>query len=186
MTVQQVPRSFNSDPQHSWIYGLYVHLWQHASSSFGCIGKRFSNVIISIFRQMPLRNILNLMSIREQDVLVAFNGSPTGRMARPKYSVTDGWWGVQCIAYCVNWTVWIEFETFQVHVKLIIMTVPLDMSRNIHACYQILSDLEWLNLWMNRLDLFGIFLLPFHHFHHDLVLLLVDLALAVFDTIRFD
>ena len=51
-----------------------------------------------------------------------------------------------------------------------IMTVPLDMIRNILACYQILSDLEWLNPWMNRLDLFGILVVPFHHFHHDLVL----------------
>ena len=60
------------------------------------------------------------------------------------------------------------------------------MSRNILACYQILSDLEYSTLWMNRLDLFGIFVVAFLHFHLDLALLLADLALAEFDKIRFD
>ena len=54
------------------------------------LGNAFQMSGYQFFRQVPLRNILNLMSSREQDVLVALSGSPTAGMARPKYSVTDG------------------------------------------------------------------------------------------------
>ena len=44
------------------------------------LGNAFQMSLYQFFRQVPLRNILNLMSIREQDVLAAL----FAEMARPK------------------------------------------------------------------------------------------------------
>ena len=105
MTAQQVPRSFNSDPQHSWIYGLYVHLWQHASSSFGCIGKRFSNVIISFFPpNATKKHRANSWAVESKMFWRHFSlkwpdRSPCRRLMRCKSGVI---W---------NWIVWIGIQS---------------------------------------------------------------------------